>query len=237
MKPPLRLGHAVRRVAECASTNDLAQDLPAGVAVVAGSQTAGRGQYGRAWDAPPGSSLLMSVACGPLRLPAAVLTAWATVAVAEAIQSLSGLRARVKWPNDLLVDGRKLSGILVESGSQVVIGVGLNLTRTTEEFRAAGLPDAGSLRGESGVTVTVNAAATAVLDALNAWYPTPQTLAGLEAEWVARLGLAGHDAAGELLDGTPIAGRVRRIGFAGLEFHSGQAVPLEVVRRVRAVGG
>ena len=231
--PPRR---PIRRVAECASTNDLAQSLPAGEAVIAQVQTAGRGQYGRAWDAPPGSALLMSVACGPLALPAPVLTAWATVAVAEAIQSLSGLRPAIKWPNDLLTGGRKLCGILIESGPQVVVGVGLNLTRSRAEFAEAGLPDAGSIRSESGVAVGVEAAAGAVLDALDAWRPG-DSLEELEAAWVGRLGLLGREAVAECFDGRVLAGRVCRIGFGGFEFLGGAAVPLERIRRAHAVGG
>ena len=227
------LGRPIRRVAECASTNDLAQSLPAGAAVIAGLQTAGRGQYGRAWDAPPGSALLMSVACGALPWPAPVLTAWATVAVAEAIQALSGLDAVIKWPNDLLVDQRKLCGILIESGHQVVVGVGLNLARSRGEFLAAGLPDAGSIASESGVAVGVESAADALLAALNAWRPTPETLSDLKSAWGARLGLIGREAVAECADGAILTGRVRRIGFRGLEFEDGPVVALESVRRVR----
>ena len=230
------LGQTIHRVAECLSTNDLAQLLPPGDAVIAQVQSAGRGQYSRVWDAPPGSALLLSVACGPIARPAPVLTAWATVAVAEAIQTLSGLHAAIKWPNDLLVHGRKLCGILIENGPQVVVGIGLNLTRSHDEFAAAGLPDAGSIRSESGVTVSVELAANAVLEALTAWQPR-DSLAELEAAWVMRLGLVGRDAVAECFDGVRLSGRVRRIGLNGLEFLSGPAVPLEFIQRIRAGEG
>ena len=233
-RPGRAIGHAVRTLPECASTNDLAADLPAGEAVVAESQSAGRGQYGRGWDAPPGSALLLSVACGPLGHAAPALTAWATVAVAEAVQALSGLRPAIKWPNDLLVNDRKICGILVERGRQVVVGVGLNLARTRDEFAAAGLPGAGSLWSESGVRVAASDAAEAVLDALDAWRPTPATLPELEAAWVTRLGLgSGGEVSGELADGNPFAGRVERVGFAGLALAGRTPIPLELVRRFR----
>ena len=234
LRPGRAIGHTVRVVFECASTNDLATNLAPGEAVVAESQTAGRGQYSRAWDAPPGSSLLISVACGPVDLAAPVLTAWATVAVTEAVQALAGLRPAIKWPNDLLVDGRKICGILVERGRQVVIGVGLNLTRTREEFQAAGLPDAGSVLSESGVKVSARDAAEAVLDALDAWRPTPDSLGELEAAWVARLGLGPRgEVAGELFDGNLFAGRVERVGFAGLTLAGQSPIALELMRRFR----
>src|SRR5689334_15414573 len=102
------LGRRVLVFDELESTNTIALELatgePDGLAVIADHQTAGRGQYGRVWQARPGSSLLMSVALRPppdLSRPV-VLTALAGVAVGEAIFALRGLQARLKWPNDLL---------------------------------------------------------------------------------------------------------------------------------------
>lgn len=146
----------VRWVAETGSTNTdamaLARDgAPEGVVVVADHQTAGRGRLGRTWEAPPGASLLVSVL---LRPPAAVLdavTPAAGVAMAEAVAEVAGVDARIKWPNDLVVDvgdgvERKLAGMLAEAdwpaGSSasggyarpdaqqrvaVVVGVGVNV--------------------------------------------------------------------------------------------------------------
>src|SRR5206468_7692987 len=88
--------------------------------VLAREQTAGRGQHGRAWQAPAGSSVLLSVLlCPPpaLRRPA-LLTAWAAVSVCETILQLTGLQAKIKWPNDVLIRGRKVCGILIESKAQ-----------------------------------------------------------------------------------------------------------------------
>ena len=79
-------------------------------------QTAGRGQYGRVWTAPAGSSVLLSVLLFPppaLRRPT-LLTAWAAVSVCETIQELANLSATIKWPNDVLINGRKVCGILIE---------------------------------------------------------------------------------------------------------------------------
>src|SRR5262249_51940124 len=103
------------------STNTFAAALahdPAneGVVVLAREQTAGRGQYQRTWQAPAGTSVLLSVLLFPpptLRRPA-LLTAWAAVSVCEAILQLTGLQAKIKWPNDVLIRGRKVCGILIE---------------------------------------------------------------------------------------------------------------------------
>lgn len=109
------------RLAEVTSTQDLARGMPIGSVVVADVQTGGRGRLGRAWEAPAGSALLASFVVAPH--PLASLTAG--VAAAEACAA----PVRLKWPNDLLLEGRKLGGILVEAArDRVVIGVGINLT-------------------------------------------------------------------------------------------------------------
>src|SRR5262245_4652080 len=100
---------------ETASTNDDCRRLTeeAGgrsVVVLADRQSAGRGQYGRTWDAPPGLGVLMSVSVPDRPLENALLTEWASVAVAATLERLFGFKAVVKWPNDVLVEGRKIAG-------------------------------------------------------------------------------------------------------------------------------
>jgi BirA family transcriptional regulator, biotin operon repressor / biotin---[acetyl-CoA-carboxylase] ligase len=129
----------VTRVAETGSTNaDLLalarQGEPAGAVLVADHQRAGRGRLGRTWQAPPGASLLVSVLLrpGPSANPHGATQAVA-LAARTACDRLAGVRADLKWPNDLLVGGRKLAGILAEavvSGAgveAVVVGMGLNV--------------------------------------------------------------------------------------------------------------
>ncbi len=142
----------VRWVATTASTNadalELARDgAPEGIVVVADHQTAGRGRRSRAWVAPPGASLLLSVLLRPRATVAGAVTMAVAVALAEAVSSVAGVEAGLKWPNDLVVDDRKLAGILAEAdwpaGSTmsagwrapapherlaVVVGVGLNVS-------------------------------------------------------------------------------------------------------------
>lgn len=111
----------VLRLGSVASTQDLARELPIGSIVIADHQTAGRGRLDRPWEAPPGTALLVSFVLDPDPL----LSLAAGVAAAEAC----GPRVRLKWPNDLLLDGGKLGGILVEATpAKAVVGIGINLT-------------------------------------------------------------------------------------------------------------
>ena len=129
------------------STNERARELagagaPHGTLVTAGEQTAGRGRQGRAWTSPPGSAVLMSVV---LREFDELLPLAAAVATCEAVP----LDCRIKWPNDVWADGRKLAGILAEARPQegwAVLGIGLNVT--TEEFPPELRDSATSLRLE-----------------------------------------------------------------------------------------
>jgi BirA family biotin operon repressor/biotin-[acetyl-CoA-carboxylase] ligase len=103
------------------STQDVARDLSIGSVVVADHQTAGRGRLDHRWEAPPGTALLVSFVLAPNP----VLSLAAGVAAAEAC----GQDVRLKWPNDLLLGGRKVGGILVEAtGSKAICGIGINLT-------------------------------------------------------------------------------------------------------------
>jgi BirA family transcriptional regulator, biotin operon repressor / biotin---[acetyl-CoA-carboxylase] ligase len=126
------------------STNERARELagrgaPHGTLVSAAEQTAGRGRQGRTWTAPAGSAILCSLV---IREPPQLLPLIAGVAVAEVV----GPCARVKWPNDVLVEGRKLGGILVEGRPQerwAVLGIGLNVAVLEDEFPP-------ELRGRAG---------------------------------------------------------------------------------------
>ncbi len=225
--------HVGRRVLvydALASTNDTAAELPAddaGTAVVADHQTAGRGQYGRAWLTRPGSALLLSVLVAPpnhLRRPV-VLTAWAAVGVAEAVRTLTGVQARIKWPNDLLIRGKKVCGILIEQRAGTVVGIGLNLTQSAEEFAAAGLPDATSLALATGAVLDPRAAVAAVLRRLDEEYSrlVSGELVPLEADWKWRVGLLGRHVTAVLADSESVSGRLRDLTFDGVELEVGES--------------
>ncbi|MCZ7534797.1 MAG: biotin--[acetyl-CoA-carboxylase] ligase [Acidimicrobiia bacterium] len=126
----------VRWFAEIDSTNrylldEAAASAPEGLVAVADVQTAGRGRLGRRWEAPSGASLLASALLRP-DLPAErlhLVTVAAGVAAARAVADLAGIRAGLKWPNDLVIGGRKLAGLLAETpgGRALVVGMGLNV--------------------------------------------------------------------------------------------------------------
>jgi BirA family biotin operon repressor/biotin-[acetyl-CoA-carboxylase] ligase len=127
------------------STNDVASSLAAGgghegAVVIAETQTAGRGRRGRRWFSPPGSGLYVSLVLAPGRARSAperataLVTLAAGVALAEAIDTVTGLRPEIKWPNDLIVGRRKVAGILAEGVAglarpiaSIVVGYGINV--------------------------------------------------------------------------------------------------------------
>jgi biotin-[acetyl-CoA-carboxylase] ligase BirA-like protein len=128
-------------VEECASTQRLAPaDAPHGTVAVAEHQTEGRGRLGRAWVDEPGRSLLFSVVLRPAR----PVQDWPTLtgilgeAAADAIEAVTALRPAIKPPNDLLLDGRKLAGILAEAqDGRIVLGIGVNVAAAPYEGSAA----------------------------------------------------------------------------------------------------
>jgi BirA family biotin operon repressor/biotin-[acetyl-CoA-carboxylase] ligase len=125
------------------STNERARELveagaPGGAVVTAREQTAGRGRQGRVWTAPEGKALLYSAILRPLDERHLLLPLSVPLAVCAAAEELRpGIECQVKWPNDVWLDSRKLSGILIEAKPQdgwAVIGIGLNLTIAPDEF-------------------------------------------------------------------------------------------------------
>ena len=147
---PVAQGVAIEIVAETASTNtDLlarVSTLQTPVLRVAQAQTAGRGRSGRSWVALPGKSLTFSLAwpCRAGVQALAGLPLAAGVAVADAL-AMFGLQVRLKWPNDVMVDGKKLAGVLIESASAgstvwAVIGIGLNLALEEADIARIGRP-------------------------------------------------------------------------------------------------
>lgn len=161
----VELGRTVTFHADIDSTNRLAGDLaragaPHGTLVTALRQTGGRGRRGRVWFSPPDGAWLSIVLQRPLALQrAAELTLIASVVLRRVCHALSGCDVRIKWPNDLLVGGRKVCGILAEiraDGEQVqrtVLGIGVNCNTPAADFPEDIRPIATSLFAQSGVKI------------------------------------------------------------------------------------
>ncbi len=199
------------------STNDRARELaqagaPHGTLLTATEQTAGRGRQGRTWTAPAGRALLMSIV---LRETPALLPLAAALAVAE----VAGGDARIKWPNDVLVDERKVAGILAEARVQegwAVVGIGLNVALRVEDLPAELHATAGTLGlSPADVEPTLQRLLGALeralaLDdaALLDAYRARDGLRGREVRWAGGRGrAAGIDGAGRLVVELPKGGR------------------------------
>jgi BirA family transcriptional regulator, biotin operon repressor / biotin---[acetyl-CoA-carboxylase] ligase len=160
VKPLLRgrFGHVYRYAEVTPSTQRmLEEDEAEGAIAVAEEQTEGRGRLGRTWEAPAGTSVLVSVLLLPPvaapRLPELSLVAGG--AVAEAITKVTGIEPAIKFPNDVLIGGRKVAGILAESSEgRVVLGIGVNTNQTLEQLPTDAQTMPTSLRLELGEPVS-----------------------------------------------------------------------------------
>ncbi len=171
--------------------------------VVADTQTAGRGRRGRPWHDEPGASVLASIVVRPCLairdLPKLSLVA--ALAVAEAIEAAAGLVPRLKWPNDILVNGRKIAGILLESrvvtDPVVVVGIGINLRQRA--FPPELTATATSVRIESGRTMEREALLDATLAAFDVWRAAleGQGFAPVRARWLALADTIGRAVSSE----------------------------------------
>ncbi|MDQ3890976.1 MAG: biotin--[acetyl-CoA-carboxylase] ligase [Actinomycetota bacterium] len=143
----------------CTSSQDLIDpSLPDGAVAVCDEQTAGRGRLGRLWHAPPGTSILCSLLLRPpphRRVPELSLVGG--MAAADAVERALGLAAQIKWPNDVMVNRRKVAGVLAErrdepstSAPVVVLGIGINVNQRREELSSEGRVPAASLRTIDG---------------------------------------------------------------------------------------
>lgn len=197
----LRFGHPLYLFQQIGSTNDQAHQLaqagaPEGLAVVAEEQTAGRGRSGRRWLTPPGSALALSVVLRPT-LPAGQagrLTMLGGLAACDAVEQVAGVPAGLKWPNDVLINGRKVAGLLVETAftgqdlDYAVLGIGLNVSWAPADDQVA-FP-ATSLEAEAGRSVDRTSLLRAILAGLEVRYAD---VAGgqLFADWRGRLTMLG----------------------------------------------
>jgi BirA family biotin operon repressor/biotin-[acetyl-CoA-carboxylase] ligase len=226
------------------STNDQALELarqgaPHGTLVVADEQTAGRGRAGRHWVTPPNSALALSLLLRPVGLPIEAvggLTVVGALAVAEALDGI-GVEAQIKWPNDVLLRGRKVAGVLVEGswmGAEIefaVLGIGVNIRPEAVPPPEEVDYPAACVEDTIGKHVDRTAMFLAIIEAVGRWYlqlgkPT------LSEAWNSRLAFQGQEVVvvggteqelrGRLL-GLSIDGRLRLASAAGqiLEISAG----------------
>ncbi|HEX8648327.1 MAG TPA: biotin--[acetyl-CoA-carboxylase] ligase [Thermoleophilaceae bacterium] len=207
------------------STNQRAKELadrgaPHGTVVTAGEQTAGRGRQGRSWVAPPGAAVLMSAVMRDLD-SMSMLPLGAALAVCDAAEACAPVRCAIKWPNDVWIEGRKLSGILVEgrpAAGWAVVGIGLNVLTREDEFPPELRETATSLAAAGG-DAGVGEALDALVAGLDRWLDAPaaeilgawrerDALHGRTIRWGDGEGVAaGIDDSGSLLVDTD-AGRL-----------------------------
>ena len=236
-----RIGHPIFFLPTTASTNDVAARLAVagardGTTIVAETQTEGRGRLGRTWFSPPGAGLYVSIVMRmtplerraragprhgtPVPLPAR-LTLLAGVALADAVRTATGLPAEIKWPNDLVFDGRKLAGILAEAAAwdgtleYIILGVGINVRAVTYPPEIANR--ASSLEAELGRSVARGAVLAGLLtnlsrardalarDDVSAWFARWRELSpssvGAVVEWRSPDGLRRGRTGGLDVDG------------------------------------
>lgn len=244
--PTLVVGRNIRVFQQTASTNDIVEKLARdgvreGMVVLAESQTRGRGRLGRQWVSPPGRGIWCSVLLRPRLAPlqATRLTILAAVALARAMREVTGLDPEIKWPNDLLIRGRKAAGILIEMHAEleqvrhVILGIGVNVNLEAVDFPTGLRPLATSLKLELGAPVDRAALVVALLRALDRDYTRLREgrFGEIAGEWADRCGTLGREV--RIRSGArEIRGRAESLDDAGALLVRGEHGRLE-----RVIGG
>jgi BirA family biotin operon repressor/biotin-[acetyl-CoA-carboxylase] ligase len=223
------IGRDIRVFQETTSTNDVVEKLARdgvkeGVVVFAESQTRGRGRLGRKWTSPRGRGLWFSVLLRPDLRPqeATRLTIASATALRRAIETQTGLKARIKWPNDILVNGRKTAGILTELSAEpdhikyVILGIGVDVNLSPADLPAELRKVATSLKAELGGPVARPELAVAILRELDRDYGRvgPNEFGALADEWEEHGTTIGHEVVISM-GGRQVRGRAESLGEDG----------------------
>ncbi|MDI9569268.1 MAG: biotin--[acetyl-CoA-carboxylase] ligase [Pseudomonadota bacterium] len=202
-----KLGFPVRYFPEIDSTNLLAWRLagegaPEGAAVVADAQLQGRGRLNRSWISPPGANVYVSLVLRPLIAPAAApqLTLVAGVAVAELLSGWIPAGVRIKWPNDILIAGKKACGILTEMKSAaaavdfIILGIGINVNMNREDFEPSLQETATSLKIAAGRPFDRLEVISALFSHLETWYRVflSRGFPGVRETWLRHADILGR---------------------------------------------
>lgn len=224
-----RLGTRFHYFAELDSTNTRARELAEsgaaeGEIVIAESQTQGRGRLGRRWESPPLSNLYLSIVLRPGLPPkhAPQITLAAAVALVETVGSFLPRPPVIKWPNDILIDGKKLAGILTEAACDtecvqyVILGIGLNLNYRAETMPETLRQRATSMADRAGENLSRETVLVRLIHDLDRCYGELEEsgFAALRPRWETHFGLRGRRVRVELGDQT-IIGRAQGIDHEG----------------------
>lgn len=203
---PKRIGRKIVCVEETDSTNQLAfraaeEGAEDGTVVLADFQTGGKGRLGRRWESPPGVNVYCSVILRPPILPlnAPQLTFLSAVVVARTIEESTSLSPRIKWPNDILINGRKVAGLLNEMSAEtdtihwLVLGIGVNINMSREQFPDDLRYPATSLLLENGSPVSRVTFTRSLISLLDALYDVfiINGFDPIREEWLARSTIQG----------------------------------------------
>jgi BirA family biotin operon repressor/biotin-[acetyl-CoA-carboxylase] ligase len=225
------VGKQVHYYERIGSTNDVALDLAGrsckeGTIAIAEEQTKGRGRLGRSWYSPYGVGIYLSVVLRPAGVPpiySPVFTMLSALAVADTIKGISGITPVIKWPNDVLVAGRKVSGILVQMKADpdkidhLVVGIGVNLNQDKRDFPQEITISATSLKACTGVKTDRVEFLCRLLEALENYYIAVRDRGDYQSikdEWLELSGIMGKDVAIRTVDGL-VEGRVVEVSLTG----------------------
>ena len=221
------IGRHIVCLAETASTNGDAfrlaeQGADEGTVVLADAQSNGKGRMGRVWSSPAGVNLYCSVILRPGVMPyeAPQLTFLSAVAVARAIEQISGCIPEIKWPNDVLIDGNKVAGLLNEMSAEtdgvnfVILGIGVNLNMTAEQFPDDLRHPATSLLVEAGRPFGRAGFVAVMLNELDRLYGDfiSNGFAPVREEWQRRCNAHGRE-----LEVSDVGPEIVRGMFAGID--------------------
>jgi len=227
--PARVVGRDIQVFQQTTSTNDVIEKLARdgvkeGVVIFAESQTRGRGRLGRKWLSPAGKGLWFSVLLRPEMRPqqATQLTVASAAAMRRAMEAVTGSRAEIKWPNDILLGGKKVAGILTEMNAEldrikyVILGIGVDVNLNSSDFPAELRKTATSLKLHLGKTFSRSELAVVALRELDADYARVGTgqFAAVANEWEVHCRTLGHEVAirtGE----REIRGRAESLGEDG----------------------
>lgn len=211
-------GREIEHHVRIASTQDRALELAAPALVVADEQTAGRGRHGRTWVAPAGTSLLASWTFRPMPADPAFFSLLAGVAVARALEALGVAGARLKWPNDVLLSGKKVAGVLANAVSEgqagtLVLGIGVNVRQTRSGLSGlAATATSLAIEGSEVDRLALLARVDAELRRIET--DAPARRAFLD-EWRRRSATLGHEVEVRAQDGSAVRGIAREIADDG----------------------